>query len=188
MVDRIGCEYRAELRGNTLVGYAAVFDQAARIGGQYEAITRSAFDKVLGAKADVRCLVNHEPSRLLGRTSSGTLRLSTDDIGLRYEVDLPDTQDGRDLRTLVARGDLTGSSFGFVPGMSTRSHTPDGATLRSHSSVDTLLDVSPVTYPAYSGTDGLVSLRSLDITPGQSVRAQLVLARHRAHTERQARG
>lgn len=187
-MDRIGCEYRAELHGSVLSGYAAVFDQVARVGGTYESVGRSAFDKVLGDKADVRCLVNHEPSRLLGRTSSGTLRLSVDDIGLRYEVDLPDTQDGRDLRTLVARGDLSGSSFGFVPGASARSHTVDGATLRSHTSVGMLLDVSPVTYPAYSGTDGLVSLRSLQLTPSQSARAQMLLARHRAHPERHVRG
>lgn len=179
-MDRLGCEYRATLEGNTLVGYAAVFDQATRLGGTYEAISRSAFDKVLEDKADVRCLVNHEPSRLLGRTSSGTLRLSKDDVGLRYEVDLPDTQDGRDLRTLVERGDLSGSSFGFVPGVSNRSHTAEGAVLRSHTSVSQLLDVSPVTYPAYQGTDGLVSLRSLDLSQGNPAAVQLLMARHRA--------
>ena len=56
----------------------------------------------------MRALFNHERGALLGRTCSGTLRLSEDGTGLRYEIDLPDTTVGRDVAALLERGDLTG--------------------------------------------------------------------------------
>jgi hypothetical protein len=86
----------------------------------------------------------------MGRTTAGTLRLNQDRVGLAYEVDLPDTQAGRDLRTSVERGDITGASFGFTcaPDDSEFTQTRSG-TLRTVNNVDQLLDVSAVTYPAY---------------------------------------
>src|SRR5688572_16918348 len=62
---------------------------------------------------DARALFNHDPNMLLGRAGAGTLRLSTDARGLRYEIDIPDTTVGRDVATSIARGDLAGSSFAF---------------------------------------------------------------------------
>ena len=107
---------KTSANGHTLHGLAAVFGQEAIIDGPQgwrERIDSGAFDAALKRQDDVRCLVNHDHSQVLGRTSSGTLRLATTAQGLRYEVDLPDTVVAHDLRELVRRGDINGSSFGF---------------------------------------------------------------------------
>jgi Escherichia/Staphylococcus phage prohead protease len=138
---------------------------------------RTAFDRALADKTtDVRALFNHDPSMLLGRESSGTLKLSVDSEGLPFEVDLPNTSVGRDVRELAERGDLTGASFGFIPGEDEWSRTKDGRQLRTHMSVARLVDVSVVTFPAYQGAG--VMLRSLTAVP-ESGRSQLVRARAR---------
>lgn len=145
--------------GRTLVAYAAIFGAESRdLGGFTERVQPGAFTKTLGEQ-DVRAVVNHDPSLILGRNRAGTLRLEEDGYGLRYEVDLPDTQAGRDLATSVDRGDITGSSFKF------RAVRQDwdrsGAMpVRSLSEVF-LADVGPVTFPAYEATEGQLALRSL---------------------------
>lgn len=178
---RIYAELRSEVAGNTLSGHAAVYDQLAEIRGGWEAIGRGAFDAVLASKADVVALRDHDPSQLLGRTASGTLRLATDDDGLTFEVDLPDTAYARDVRELVARGDLRGASFGFLPGKDSLDRGPDGRQVRTHTSIKRLLDVSVVAMPAYEGTD--VTLRTYE-PPRLSNRTRLILARHRANARR----
>ncbi|SER81835.1 hypothetical protein SAMN04488583_6379 [Mycobacterium sp. 88mf] len=182
---RFGVELRSEVKGNKLIGHAAVFDQYAEVPGHLEALHRSAFDAVRkDTHTDVRALFNHDPSKLLGRQSSGTLRWSVDSEGLPFELDLPDTTVGRDVRELAQRGDLNGASFGFLPGADAWSRTQDGRQLRTHTSVSRLVDVSIVTFPAYTGTS--IMLRSLDRIPvnrpamAQSGAAQLIRARHRA--------
>ena len=180
MNSRFAAEFRAEVTGDTLRGHAAVFDSLADLPDHYESLAPTAFDAVLAADSlDVRALVNHDPNQILGRTPK-TLRLHTDEKGLAFEVDLPDTAAARDLRTLIGRGDLTGMSFGFIPGDDVWSKAPDGRQLRTHTSVARLLDISPVTYPAYQGTD--VSLRSLASFTFRPVsrRSQILTARHRA--------
>lgn len=178
-MNRLVAELRsAEVTGNTLTGHAAVFGQAAQIRGGYEALAPGAFDAALGRGDDTVALRDHNPSLLLGRVSAGTLRLATDGDGLAFEVDLPDTSYARDLRALVARGDLAGASFGFIPGDVDPGLAPDGRQLRTHTSIERLLDVSVVTHPAYDGTD--VTLRHLTF-PGADRRSQLIRARHRAH-------
>lgn len=176
-MDRFLTELRAEVRGDTLVGHASVFGQLARLAGGYEQIAETAFDEALSApETDVRALVNHDPAMVLGRQSAGTLRLSTDKDGLRFEVDLPDTSYAHDLRELVRRGDITGASFGFVPGEDKIGRAPDGKQVRTHTSVARLIDVSPVTFPAYEGAS--VSLRNI-IFPGRTAREQAIRARAR---------
>lgn len=167
----------AEVAGNTLTGLAAVFGQVAEIRGAYEAIAPGAFDDVLAGGEDVVALRDHNPTFLLGRTKAGTLRLEATDEGLGFEVDLPDTSYAHDLRALVARGDLRGASFGFLPGKDELGHAPDGRRLRTHTSVARLLDVSAVTLPAYDGTT--VTLRSLSFDAPRRD-SQIVRARHRA--------
>lgn len=112
-----GTERRAagELRaaGRRLVGYAAVFDTPARIGPFTEVIRAGAFRASLARARDVLALVDHQPSALLARTSSGTLRLAEDARGLSFEIDVPDTTLGRDVLALAERRDLGGMSFGF---------------------------------------------------------------------------
>lgn len=143
----------------TIKGHAAVFDSLSEnLGGFRERIEAGAFDNVLGD--DVRALFNHEPDNILGRTTSGTLRINQDDTGLVYEIDPPDTQLGRDLVISMQRGDITQSSFGFVVDQDDWSEDDDGRVIRTIKSFKRLFDVSPVTYPAYPDTD--VALRSWD--------------------------
>ena len=113
-----GLELRAaaEMRSTRrkLEGHCAVFDSEARIGNFVEVIRAGAFSaSLLNPKLDVLGLVDHDPTRLLGRTSSGTLRLSEDSRGLAFSLDLPDTALGRDMLELAKRNDLGGMSFGF---------------------------------------------------------------------------
>ncbi len=181
-MNRLYAELRAaDVKGDTLSGRAAVFGQTAQIRGGYEAIAPGAFDEVLRRGDDVVALRDHDPTLLLGRVSSGTLRLATDEDGLAFEVDLPDTAYARDVRELVRRGDLAGASFGFMPGTDELGHAPDGRQLRTHTSFRRLLDVSVVAMPAYDGTS--VTLRHLTFDPPPlDRRTQIILARHRART------
>lgn len=157
----------------TVEGYAAVFHDEADAGSEYELwddsygraverIAPGAFARAIKDGDDVRGLVNHDPNLVIGRASAGTLRLVEDERGLRFEDDLPDTTVGRDLAVNVERGDISGCSFGFVvEAQSWRmSEMEDGRTLavRTIESVR-LLDVGPVTYPAYASTS--VAGRSL---------------------------
>ncbi len=155
----------------TLSGLAAVFDQPTTRQDDYagtETIARTAFDGLLDA--DVIAVVNHDPALLLGRTASGTLRLQVTAEGLGFELDLPDTQLGRDVRELVRRGDLSGMSFSATVGTVERGK--GGVT---HSQFEALHDVSVVTSPAYLGTSVVARQSS-----AQSLRGQLARLRHSA--------
>lgn len=128
-----------------ITGYAAVFNSPSEDMGFIEKVDPHAFDDTL--TDDVRALWNHNADAVLGRTKSGTLRLSVDAKGLKYEIDPPDTQAARDLITSMKRGDVDSSSFGFITNDDKwdYSTTPPTRTLLNVS----LMDVSPVTYPAY---------------------------------------
>ena len=144
----------------TIVGYAAKFDRESQdLGGFVEVIRAGAFTRAV-KEDDVRALLNHDPNFVLGRTKSGTLRLSEDETGLRIEIDVPDAQWARDLYRSIERGDIDQMSFAFgvIKDAWTRreDETPD--TLRELLDVR-LFDVSPVTYPAYEDTE--VGVRSV---------------------------
>jgi HK97 family phage prohead protease len=145
---------RAEGRGVKLGGYAAVFNsESLDLGGFTERISRGAFENAL--KGDVRALVNHDRNLILGRTKAGTLRLAEDERGLAFEVDLPDTTAGRDLAVSVERGDITGMSFAFrvADGGDQWAKVGPGRWLRTLLNIESLPDISPVTYPAYPATE-----------------------------------
>ena len=90
----------------------------------------------------------------MGRNKSGTLRLSEDEKGLAYEIEVPQTQTGRDLVESIRRGDITQNSFGFrvLPDGAERREESDGSLIRILKKVK-LYDISPVTYPAYPDTE-----------------------------------
>ena len=97
----------------TLTGYIAVFNSdSVNMSGYVEQIAPSAFEDSLKDN-DVVALINHDHSVVVGRMSAGTLRLKEDDHGLYFEIDLPDTQAGRDLKVNVGLKNLIGCSFGF---------------------------------------------------------------------------
>ena len=149
-------EFRAEgEESRKIIGHAAVFDELSNNLGWfeewYEKIDRNAFDDVLND--DVRALFNHDPNYPLARTKSGTLSISVDDKGLRYEFDAPNTTIGNDLLEMVKRGDISQSSFAFTIDTQEWVEREGEPTLRIIKKVKRLYDVSPVTYPAYEGTD-----------------------------------
>lgn len=175
MTQRFLAEFRAEIDGDRLIGHASVFGQLAAIGGGYEQMAPTAFDAALeDPETDVRALYNHNQDMVLGRQSAKTLALSTDRHGLRFDVDLPDTSYARDLRELISRGDVTGASFGFIPGEDSYERAPDGKQIRTHTSVAKLIDVSPVVFPAYDGA--AVALRHITF-PVRTAREQAIRAR-----------
>jgi len=106
----------AELRvsGRKLVGYAATFGTEAHVNDFVESVRPGAFGASLAAGKDVLALVDHDTNKLLGRTRAGTLRLSEDNRGLQFDLDLPDTSYARDVLELVRTGNAGGCSFGFV--------------------------------------------------------------------------
>ena len=149
-------------------GYAAVFNSPTDIGGIWvETIEPGAFTDTLSSGNDVLALYSHELERLLGRQSSGTLRLVQDNTGLAVEIDLPDTSDGRDVATLIERGDLKGMSFGFIVTKETwdDTQTPPSRTIHA---VD-LREVTITADPAY--TDTSIGLRSLEEAKKSHARA-----------------
>jgi HK97 family phage prohead protease/HK97 family phage major capsid protein len=129
----------------TLEGYAAVYNSETDLGHFREVIRPGAFDDVLDN--DVRALINHDPNLILGRTTNGTLELSVDERGLKYKVKLGDQQYAKDFYESVKRGDISQSSFAFTID---KQSWNEERTVRSVDKVRQLLDVSPVTYPAYA--------------------------------------
>lgn len=128
-----------------LEGYAAVYNSETDLGHFREVIRPGAFDDVLDN--DVRALINHDPNLILGRTTNGTLELSVDERGLKYKVKLGDQQYAKDFYESVKRGDISQSSFAFTID---KQSWNEERTVRSVDKVRQLLDVSPVTYPAYA--------------------------------------
>lgn len=129
-----------------LLGYASTYDQPYEVEGMIETISRGAFDKTLSGKPDVFALISHDPSRVVARTSNGTLQLVADEKGLRTIIKPINTQDGRDLVTLVETGTLDAMSFGFVV-KDDKIEMRDGRIHRAIVEVE-LHEVSVVAFPA----------------------------------------
>jgi HK97 family phage prohead protease len=132
-----------------MAGYAAVFNEASLPLPFIEKIAPGAFTKTLQETPDVRLLVNHE-GLPMARTKNGTMRLYEDETGLYFEAELANTQEARDLYTLVERGDVDQMSFAFRVIRQNWSKDRTERTLTEVSLADG--DVSIVTYPAYPAT------------------------------------
>ncbi len=143
----------------TVVGYGAVFNSMSNdLGGFREFIAPNAFEGRL--EDDVRFLINHD-GMPLARTTNGTLRLSVDEKGLRYEADMPNTSTARDLMELLKNGTINQSSFAFTVEEDSW-EVKDGMNIRTIDKVSQLYDVSSVTYPAYNAASSSVALRSME--------------------------
>ncbi len=165
-------ETRADGQKMTVAGYAAVFGQSTMIGDFFEeVIDPGAFSRAI-LEDDVRALVQHDSGRVIGRKSAGTLRLVEDQKGLSVEIDLPDTGDGRDLRELISRGDITGMSFGFVAVRQAwdYSQEPPKRTIQEVR----LDEVSVVSNPAYDGTS--IAMRSLEAARREAAKHNFMAA------------
>jgi HK97 family phage prohead protease len=151
-----------------IVGYAAKFGvNSLDLGDFVERIDPNAFGIVAERRGrkkplETRALWNHDPNYPLARYP-GTLRMNVDEIGLRYEFQVPDTSYGRDLASNIEAGIVRGSSFSFqiAPGGESWS-VEDGRSIRTVTKIDTLIDVGPVTFPAYPDADVSVAKRSFD--------------------------
>ena len=151
-----------------IVGYAAKFGVNSLDLGEFtERIAPDAFGIVAERRGrkrplETRALFNHDANYPLARYP-GTLRMNVDEIGLRYEFKVPDTSYGRDLASNIDAGIVRGSSFSFqiAPGGEAWS-VEDGRSIRTVTRIDSLIDVGPVTFPAYPDADVSVAQRSFD--------------------------
>lgn len=154
-------EIRAGSDKKIIGGYAAKFERHSQnLGGFVERIAPGAFNKSRGdGWPGVIARYNHDDNMVLGTIGGGTLRLGIDEVGLTYEVDVP--QGRADIYELVERGDVRQSSFAFVTHQDGDewTTTDQGFPLRILTAVR-LYDVAPVNTPAYEDTS--VGLRSID--------------------------
>lgn len=178
----IQIERRSESRdGNAieevyLVGYAARFGMnSLTLDDFQERIDPNAFKLVTerrGRKSplETRALFNHDPNHVLGRFPS-TLTLSVDERGLKYKIKMPKSR--RDIIEAVERGDIRGSSFSFMIAKGGEEWSiENGMNIRTVTKVDSLLDVGPVTFPAYPDATVSVARRSLELFKEQQDQAE----------------
>lgn len=166
---------REENGERIIEGYAAKYETETNIGPFMESISRGAFDNVL--ENDVRALINHDPSLVIGRVSAGTLELSSDDVGLKYRVKLGNQQYATDLYESIQRGDISQSSFAFTIKDQTWS---EDRSSRKVNEVAQLLDVSPVTYPAYKEATVVAreeeeeakEIRTAEVKPSEKIKSK----------------
>jgi len=142
-------EARSEDGEMRLSGYAAVFNEPSLPLPFREYIAPGAFRKTLQETPDVRLLINHE-GLPLARTKNGTMTLTEDRTGLRFDAVLADTSESRDLYKLIERGDVDQMSFAFRVIRQKWNEDRSERTLTEVSLSDG--DVSVVTYPAYPAT------------------------------------
>lgn len=152
-----------------LIGYASTFNSPYEVDGMIETISPVAFTRTLREKPDVFALIGHDTSRVVGRTTNGSLSLSTDAQGLRVSIKPVDTQEGRDLVTLVRTGTLDSMSFGFIV-RDDEIEMRNGMVHRSITDLD-LHEVSVVAMPANS--QARISARA-------KTRADALIGKHRS--------
>ncbi len=181
LLDSSGLGVREAKDGSRrIVGYAARFNQMSEdLGGFRERIRPGAFADSLARGDDVVALVNHDSAKPLGRRSKGTLRLEENTKGLKASIKPPNTTFANDVVENIERGDILGMSFQFRT-IEDAWHVEDGGEVRELVKAD-LIDVSPVTFPAYPSTD--VAMRSREAwhqeqaqTPTDVLRRRLDLA------------
>jgi HK97 family phage prohead protease len=151
-----------EMSGDHVIrGYPIVFNRLSQdLGGFRERILPEAVNRSL--KADIYAMVDHDTSKVIGRTRAGTLSLRKDNTGLRIEIE-PDLEISyaKDIVRAVARGDVSGMSFGFRV-LEDEWHKEDGKPVRDVIDMD-ISEFSVVTFPAYQDTSVEVAKRSLAI-------------------------
>ncbi len=181
-------ELRTEQSGGKLylVGRAASYGVISHdLGGWREVLEPGAFDDAL-ADPELDCLhtLNHDPAKILGRTLSGTTKLSSDSKGLNYRTLLPDVSYARDLAELCKRGDVSQSSFAFNVDPQDETWDENGAEdpdtgervpLRTITRVAKLHDVATVSSAAYPQTAAELTSRSLPASMPAELRARISL-------------
>ena len=168
-----------------IFGHAAKFNTRSQdLGGFFEVIAPGAFDDCLAQNPDIVGLFNHNMDSVLGRTSSGTMTVSVDDVGLRYEIDPPGTTVSNDLMISMRRKDIRGSSFGFFCLEDTWDIDMTTDSLVRTIVKASVFDCSVVTDPAYLDADA--SVRSQ--LPDGDTALKALAAEKRAALTRSASG
>lgn len=138
-------------------GYALTYGTRSKLlyNSFYEVIEAGAFDEVLrDENLDVIFNFNHDNSKVMARTTNGTLTLTSDSKGLFFRAVLPEVSYANDLYTLIKRGDIFSNSFAFMPAKDGYRMTQEGEyELVTITKVEMLRDVSSVTFPAYPDTE-----------------------------------
>jgi HK97 family phage prohead protease len=178
MKNKTNIEYRTlaidnfNAENNKIVGYAAIFeDESTNLGNFHEVIKRNAITDDVIKKSDIFACIDHDRSKVLARSrlGLGSLNLSIDERGLKYEFTLPNTPAGNELKSYLERGEITSSSFAFT--VEKENWAKNGDTyMRSIEKVDRIYDVSPVFEPAYASTD--VALRNLNDLKNKEIEEQ----------------
>ncbi len=158
-------------------GYFAVFNQEYKVwDGWVETIAPGAFARFLAGGADTKILWNHDHNIVLGSTENGTAKLWEDDIGLYGSVLINEKdQDAVNAHARVDRGDVTGASFGFEIARQEEWWDELGVYHTKITEVDPLYEVSPCTFPAYTGT----SISARDKNALSDVQARFEQARNK---------
>lgn len=160
-----------ETETNTIGGYAVKYDTPSLIrdrwGDKYlEEMAAGCFEESLQnckeSGKEIKALWNHDAGKPLGSTKTGTLRFNNDLTGLNYDIDLPRNSWGDDVKESVQRGDVDGSSFGFICQEDRWSKVEyEGEEIYKRSIIKaTLSEVSPCTFPAYDSSE--ISCRSFE--------------------------
>lgn len=141
----------------TVSGYAVVFNSDSENIGFIERIHPEAITEETIKRSDVLCKFNHDDNKVLARSKKGTgsLKLTVDQRGLKYEFDSPKTALGDELLEYLERGDISASSFAFtIPKEegAEKWSKRNGTIYRDIYQIDRLYDVSPVFNPAYEAT------------------------------------
>lgn len=149
-----------ESDAKTISGYAMKFNEPSKdLGGFTEVITPEALEEV--DFSDVYLLYNHDYSKPLASTKAGTLNLEVDEVGLKFEAELPDTSYANDVYENISSGIIDSMSFGFQLGLD--SFTKDGEEItRSINKIQNLNEISIVTIPAYANSNVKVDKRSYE--------------------------
>ena len=147
-------ETRAEGEARFIEGYAAVFYREGDPSTEYE-LWEGCFERVMPTAFreipnDVCAFWQHDSKQILGRNKAGTLKLEVDDIGLRYSIRCGTSPAHINALEAIERGDIDGSSFSFNVREEAWKFLPDRREIRELIQLE-LLEVSPVTWPAYSG-------------------------------------
>lgn len=164
-------------QSKTVGGYVVKYNMASQMmedrwGDKFiEVISESAFNKSLEAKSQ-KALWNHNTDLILGSVKSGTLNLYSDNIGLRCEINLPNTRAGSDAYESIKRGDVDGMSFGFRCLNDMWSIVEiDGQEAYKRTILEAeLIEVSPTIFPAYP--DSAINCRSLEDFKTEKIEAE----------------
>lgn len=137
-----------------LEGYFAVFGETYQVfDGWVETIERGAFARYLATGEDVKVLWNHDTNIVLGATGNGTASLREDEKGLYGSVEINENdQDAVNAYARIARGDVSGCSFGFDVARQEEWWDDDGVYHTKLTEIDPLYEVSACTFPAYKAT------------------------------------